>query len=140
MNSRLYSPKKLRRLIISSDLDNIKLIFSSISSVRTYKNMYLIPIFFPAINSPTVPVGEETLRLAPTPHHTKEMMDQFANDLLKVWIDLGLELKPRNAERRQCPQSGEFCVFCEKPMIFEQMEARTRECPVPNCPQITATA
>ena len=101
--------------------------------------MYLIS-FFPAINSPTVPVGEETLRLAPTPHHTKEMMDQFANDLLKVWIDLGLELKPRNAERRQCPQSGEFCVFCEKPMIFEQMEARTRECPVPNCPQITATA
>jgi 5-aminolevulinate synthase len=96
--------------------------------------------FFPAINSPTVPVGEETLRLAPTPHHTKEMMDQFAHDLLKVWIDLGLELKPRNAERRQCPQSGEFCVFCEKPMIFEQMEARTRECPVPNCPQITATA
>jgi len=93
-----------------------------------------------AINSPTVPVGEETLRLAPTPHHTKEMMDQFAHDLLKVWIDLGLELKPRNAERRQCPQSGEFCVFCEKPMIFEQMEARTRECPVPNCPQITATA
>ena len=102
--------------------------------------MYLISDFFPAINSPTVPVGEETLRLAPTPHHTKEMMDQFAHDLLKVWIDLGLELKPRNAERRQCPQSGEFCVFCEKPMIFEQLEARDRECPVPNCPQITATA
>jgi len=93
-----------------------------------------------AINYPTVPKGEEKLRLAPTPHHTKEMMDQFAYDLLKVWIDIGLELKPRTVERPTCPKAGEFCVFCEKPMIFEKFEARTRECSVPNCPQITAAA
>ena len=100
---------------------------------------YCFQIFL-AINYPTVPKGEEKLRLAPTPHHTKEMMDQFAYDLLKVWIDIGLELKPRTVERPTCPKAGEFCVFCEKPMIFEKFEARTRECSVPNCPQITAAA
>ena len=97
-----------------------------------------------AINYPTVPKGEEKLRLAPTPHHTKEMMDEFAYDLLKVWIDVGLELKPRNncesGGRRTCPQAGQFCIFCEKPEIFDHFSARTRECSLPNCPQVTIAA
>merc|ERR1719189_801118 len=90
-----------------------------------------------AINYPTVPRGEEKLRLAPTPHHSKEMMDEFAYDLLKVWIDVGLEVKPR-VSRGTCPQGGEFCIFCEKPMLFKHYEARTRNCALPNCPQIFA--
>lgn len=46
-----------------------------------------------AINYPTVPRGQEKLRLAPTPHHTREMMDQFIDNLLDVWKSVGLELK-----------------------------------------------
>ena len=30
--------------------------------------------------------------LAPTPHYSQEMMDQFAKDLLSTWLDLGLPL------------------------------------------------
>ena len=46
-----------------------------------------------AINYPTVPRGEEKLRLAPTPAHTPEMIDQFIEDLTSVWVDLGLPLQ-----------------------------------------------
>ncbi|XP_046822052.1 5-aminolevulinate synthase, erythroid-specific, mitochondrial isoform X1 [Vespa crabro] len=38
-----------------------------------------------AINYPTVPKGEEKLRLAPTPKHKKAMIDQFVRDTLDVF-------------------------------------------------------
>ncbi|XP_076280430.1 5-aminolevulinate synthase isoform X1 [Lasioglossum baleicum] len=43
-----------------------------------------------AINYPTVPKGQERLRLAPTPKHTRTMMDQFAKDLLDVFDHLNI--------------------------------------------------
>lgn len=46
-----------------------------------------------AINYPTVARGEEKLRLAPTPHHTKPMMDQLLLDMKAIWDELGLTLK-----------------------------------------------
>lgn len=51
-----------------------------------------------AINYPTVRLGEEKLRLAPTPHHTKAMIDVFVQDLLDVWISIGLPLVCSNTE------------------------------------------
>ena len=93
--------------------------------------------YIQAINYPTVPRGEEKLRLAPTPHHSKEMMDKLTEDLCKVWVDVGLPLNPRitNA-KKTCPQGGEECLYCKKPMLFAEHEARTRDCNVPNCPQM----
>lgn len=45
-----------------------------------------------AINYPTVPRGQEKLRLAPTPHHTRPMMDILVADMKKVWNKLDLPL------------------------------------------------
>lgn len=46
-----------------------------------------------AINYPTVPIGQEKLRMAPTPHHTAEMIDTLVEDMLDVWVKLGVPVK-----------------------------------------------
>ncbi|GIY91606.1 5-aminolevulinate synthase, erythroid-specific, mitochondrial, partial [Caerostris extrusa] len=45
-----------------------------------------------AINHPTVPVGQEKLRIAPTPFHSKPLMDQFVSDMVDTWKSVGLPL------------------------------------------------
>nr|QVD39566.1 5-aminolevulinate synthase, erythroid-specific, mitochondrial [Schistocerca gregaria] len=45
-----------------------------------------------SINYPTVPKGQEKLRLAPTPHHTPEMMNRLVADMRDVWLTIGLPL------------------------------------------------
>ncbi|KOC68192.1 5-aminolevulinate synthase, erythroid-specific, mitochondrial [Habropoda laboriosa] len=54
--------------------------------------LYLIIIghYVQAINYPTVPKGEEKLRLAPTPKHTRSMMDQFVRDTLDAFHRLNI--------------------------------------------------
>lgn len=55
-----------------------------------------------AINYPTVPKGEEKLRLAPTPKHTQVMMDKFMRDMLDVFHQLNIpkiDTKPNDAPR-----------------------------------------
>lgn len=49
--------------------------------------------YIQAINYPTVPIGQEKLRLAPTPHHTTEMIDTLIEDLLDVWVKLDIPMK-----------------------------------------------
>ena len=89
-----------------------------------------------AINYPTVAKGEEKLRIAPTPHHTKEMMEQFVSDLEKIWVEVGLELKPAKAERGSCP-TAESCEYCMEPSKFDRLESRFAigSCTKAGCPQ-----
>ncbi|CAH1782672.1 unnamed protein product [Owenia fusiformis] len=72
-------------------------------------------IYIQPINYPTVPRGEEKLRIAPTPHHTKEMMDRFVECVRDSWARTGLKFES------VCNQS---CEYCQKPMRLEWQEAR----------------
>jgi 5-aminolevulinate synthase len=113
-----------------------------------------------AINYPTVPRGEEKLRLAPTPYHTFEMIDQLVADMKIIWNKIGLPLKGNACPEVRRPTtrgqrtlsfmllSPQECAFCKKPLLFDHFEARTRgvgpncgpqlNCAIPNCPQIVA--
>lgn len=74
--------------------------------------------YIQAINYPTVPKGQEKLRLVPTPFHSKRMIDEFVADLVEVWHDLGLGNSP--------------CIRCNRSDVACQSAA----CEIPNCPQI----
>lgn len=74
-------------------------------------------IYVQAINYPTVPRGEELLRIAPTPHHTPQMMNFFLEKLLLTWKRVGLELKPHSSAE---------CNFCRRPLHFEVMSEREK--------------
>lgn len=91
-----------------------------------------------AINPPTVPRGEEKLRIAVTPYHTPEMMEQLTSDLVQIWNQNGLPLDHR------CAESSE-CTFCKRPLIFSVHENRATAvprsgCDKPYCPRLGAAA
>jgi 5-aminolevulinate synthase len=48
-------------------------------------------IYVQAINYPTVPVGQERLRVTPTPGHIKEYRDHLVQALDSVWKELGIK-------------------------------------------------
>ncbi|XP_056591375.1 5-aminolevulinate synthase, nonspecific, mitochondrial [Triplophysa dalaica] len=74
-------------------------------------------IYVQAINYPTVARGEEMLRIAPTPHHTPQMMKYFVDKLTQTWKEVGLELKPHSSAE---------CNFCRQPLHFEVMSEREK--------------
>ncbi|KFY90301.1 hypothetical protein V500_05207 [Pseudogymnoascus sp. VKM F-4518 (FW-2643)] len=48
-------------------------------------------IYVQSINYPTVPVGQERLRITPTPGHTKEYREHLVGALESVWTELGIK-------------------------------------------------
>ncbi|CDM35806.1 hypothetical protein DTO013E5_9215 [Penicillium roqueforti] len=48
-------------------------------------------IYVQAINYPTVPRGEERLRITPTPGHVKHLREHLVQAVQAVWNDLGLK-------------------------------------------------
>jgi 5-aminolevulinate synthase len=48
-------------------------------------------IYVQSINYPTVPVGQERLRITPTPGHAREFRDHLVESLDSVWNELGIK-------------------------------------------------
>ncbi|KAK4177059.1 putative mitochondrial 5-aminolevulinate synthase precursor [Triangularia setosa] len=48
-------------------------------------------IYVQSINYPTVPVGQERLRITPTPGHTKEYRDHLVGAIQTIWEELGIK-------------------------------------------------
>ncbi|KAN0115442.1 mitochondrial putative 5-aminolevulinate synthase [Hyaloscypha variabilis] len=48
-------------------------------------------IYVQSINYPTVPVGQERLRITPTPGHVREFREQLVEALDQVWEELGIK-------------------------------------------------
>ncbi|TVY60750.1 5-aminolevulinate synthase [Lachnellula suecica] len=48
-------------------------------------------IYVQSINYPTVPVGQERLRITPTPGHTREFREHLVSAMESVWNELGLK-------------------------------------------------
>lgn len=74
-------------------------------------------IYVQAINYPTVAKGQELLRIAPTPHHSPQMMAYFVDRLVETWTEVGLELRPHSSAE---------CRFCQQPLHFEVMSEREK--------------
>merc|ERR1712002_506520 len=84
-------------------------------------------IYVQPINYPTVPRGEELLRVAPSPHHSKNMMDTFVKSVVQVFKDNNVPLKS------MCEGS---CTFCNQPILFEALtsrEAKSKMCDGQHC-------
>ncbi|KAF2717197.1 5-aminolevulinate synthase [Polychaeton citri CBS 116435] len=48
-------------------------------------------IYVQAINYPTVPVGQERLRITPTPGHVREFRDHLVTAIDSIWTQLGIK-------------------------------------------------
>jgi len=72
-------------------------------------------VYLQPINYPTVPRGEELLRIAPTPHHTVDMMNRLVDAARRVWLDNGLELRSIHKVK---------CQLCQRTVRRDAMAAR----------------
>ncbi|CAG0921940.1 unnamed protein product, partial [Notodromas monacha] len=76
--------------------------------------------YIQSINYPTVPRGHEKLRIAPTPFHSKSMIDEFVRDLTEVWEETGLNLVNRQSEMA--------CDFCNEPISGTELSRTKLPC------------
>lgn len=80
--------------VMKSDSHILPLFIGDPRQARTVSDILLdeYNIYVQPINYPTVPKGEERLRISPSPLHTEQMMDSFVGAAYTIWNQLGLRL------------------------------------------------
>ncbi|KAI0480663.1 tetrapyrrole biosynthesis, 5-aminolevulinic acid synthase [Xylariaceae sp. FL0804] len=79
-------------------------------------------IYVQSINYPTVPVGQERLRITPTPGHTKEYRDQLVDAITEIWSKLGIKRTSEWAAEGGFIGVGETDAGMEQPLwTYEQL-------------------
>ena len=78
-------------------------------------------IYVQDINYPTVPRGEEKLRIAPTPHHNDAMKVKFVDALVDVWNELELPFVEHEMPQPACSrlQWGDNHATIPSPVAVE---------------------
>lgn len=84
-----------------------------------------------AINYPTVAKGQERLRIAPSPLHSYEMIDEFIDDFVAVWNKSGLTTTTTSYEQQDM-FSSKTCSQCQRTfdIDFDSMSCGAKT----NCP------
>jgi 5-aminolevulinate synthase len=77
-------------------------------------------IYVQSINYPTVPIGQERLRVTPTPGHTKQYRDQLVNALESVWKELGIKRTSEWAAEGGFIGVGEANAAVEEPLWTDE--------------------
>ena len=73
-------------------------------------------IYVQDINYPTVPRGQEMIRIAPTPHHTDEMKEAFLYAITDVWEELGLAFAKKHVPIAAC---SKFSLNIPQPLAIQ---------------------
>lgn len=82
-------------------------------------------IYVQAINYPTVARGTERLRLAPTAHHSRQMMDFFVQSIVSAWRAKGLPLFTTTHPKA--------CESCKKDLSLPRLYGAEPICSRSNC-------
>ncbi|KAI1451552.1 tetrapyrrole biosynthesis, 5-aminolevulinic acid synthase [Annulohypoxylon moriforme] len=77
-------------------------------------------IYVQSINYPTVPVGQERLRITPTPGHTKEYRDQLVDAVDEIWSKLGIKRTSEWAAEGGFIGVGEAGVGAQDPLWTDE--------------------
>lgn len=77
-------------------------------------------IYVQSINYPTVPVGQERLRITPTPGHTKEYRDQLVAAIEEIWTKLGIKRTSEWAAEGGFIGVGEAEASAEEPLWTDE--------------------
>ena len=80
--------------VMKSDSHILPLFIGNPVQAKTVSDLLLSDynIYAQPINYPTVPKGEERLRISPSPVHTEQMIDDFVGAAHQIWNKLGLRL------------------------------------------------
>lgn len=77
-------------------------------------------IYVQSINYPTVPVGQERLRVTPTPGHTKEYREELVNAIESIWTELGIKRTSEWAAEGGFIGVGQPDVVPEEPLWTDE--------------------